>query len=291
MKLKFSNKVRRLLDMLIYKATNLINGKVYIGQTTKSLEERKAYHKRDAKRINTYFYRAINKYGWENFKWEILEDDISTREDLDDREKYYISLYDSFDNKEKGYNTQSGGCHFEVTEEEKRSRSERVKGEKNPMYGKPGTWLGKHFTEEHKKNLSKSLSGKKHPTTAGGNNPSARKVINLSTMEIFNCMKEACEKYDITANSLRNNIKGITKSCAGCKWEYYDENKEYKQNKDPLPIHQKKQIYVLELDQIFKTATAAAKAINCSSSLVSKVCKKAPLNEYGLAVGYHIKYV
>lgn len=49
--------------MLIYKATNNINGKIYIGQTTKTLEERKKYHKRDSKRIDNLFYRAIRKCG------------------------------------------------------------------------------------------------------------------------------------------------------------------------------------------------------------------------------------
>lgn len=49
--------------MLIYKATNKINGKIYIGQTHKSLEERKMCHKHDSKNIDTYFYRAIRKYG------------------------------------------------------------------------------------------------------------------------------------------------------------------------------------------------------------------------------------
>lgn len=43
------------------------------------------------------------------------------------------------------------------------------------MYGKPGTWLGKHFLEEHKKHLSESLTDKKRPTTTGGNNPAAKK--------------------------------------------------------------------------------------------------------------------
>ena len=43
--------------MLIYKATNLVNGKVYIGMTTKTLEHRAKVHKRDSQRLNTYFIR------------------------------------------------------------------------------------------------------------------------------------------------------------------------------------------------------------------------------------------
>ena len=55
--------------MVIYKATNNISNKVYIGQTQLSLEKRKARHAWDAKNKNNkfYFYNAINKYGEENF--------------------------------------------------------------------------------------------------------------------------------------------------------------------------------------------------------------------------------
>lgn len=105
--------------MIVYKATNKINGKVYIGITTHSLEHRKKIHIRDSKRIDTYFYRAIRKYGKDNFTWEVI-DRAESKEELSELEKYYIKLYDSFDNKEKGYNTTSGGYDsWELTEEER----------------------------------------------------------------------------------------------------------------------------------------------------------------------------
>ena len=52
----------------------MINGKIYIGLTTKTLEERVKYHERDSLRMDTYFYRAIKKYGFDSFKWEIIDD-------------------------------------------------------------------------------------------------------------------------------------------------------------------------------------------------------------------------
>lgn len=278
--------------MLIYKATNIINGKVYIGQTSKTLEERKKAHKKDSQRLDTYFYRAIRKYGWESFEWEVLQDSISTREELDQLEKYYIKLYDSFDNPEKGYNTQSGGHSFKVTKEECEKRSLRVRGEKNPMYGKPGTWLGKHFSQEHKANLSKALKNKPHLTTQGGNNPAARKIINLTTGETFDCIKDACSKYQISYNALYKNLINQSKTCCGCKWEYYDSNKHKNiAIKDNVSIRKpKKKIYILELDEVFPTAVAAAKAIGCDNSLVSKKCKTVPQGEYALVKNYHICY-
>ena len=79
--------------MIIYKATNKINGKVYIGQTEKTLEHRKEVHHRDSERMDTYFYRAIRKYGWENFEWEVIDDSATTREELNALEQYYIAKY------------------------------------------------------------------------------------------------------------------------------------------------------------------------------------------------------
>ena len=92
---------------LIYKYTNTVNGKVYIGQTTTKLEER---HKKHLSQLNdnTYFHRAINKYGIENFILEIIEENIPLSE-LDNREIYWIKYYDSYYTSNKGYNLTKGG--------------------------------------------------------------------------------------------------------------------------------------------------------------------------------------
>lgn len=94
--------------MIIYKATNTKNNKVYIGQTINTLEYRKSQHIRDCRRLNYYnnkFHNAIKKYGIEVFIWEIICE-CSSIEELNDKEKYYISYYDSVNN---GYNLKLGG--------------------------------------------------------------------------------------------------------------------------------------------------------------------------------------
>lgn len=279
--------------MLIYKATNKINGKIYIGQTTKSLEERKKRHKQDSKRIDTYFYRAIQKYGWENFSWEVVQDNIQSIDELDRLEQYYIAYYNCFDNPSVGYNTQSGGHHFKLTQEECEKRRQRVMGKNNPMYGKPGTWLGKHFSEEHKQHISEALSGKPRPAVSGDKNPSAKKIINLDTKEIFGCIKDAVKKYNISTNSLSRHLNGKTKTCCGCTWEFYDINKNYDsiQRNTKKYRNPKKQIYILELNKICKTATEAAKIIGCSNSLVSKRCKQISEEQFVKVKNYHIRYI
>ncbi len=94
---------------IIYKATNKVNQKVYIGQTSKSLEERKRGHVSAAARgENTLFYNALRKYGVENFTWEIIDFCIS-KEDACTKEKWWISFYSSFTNRNLGYNCSAGG--------------------------------------------------------------------------------------------------------------------------------------------------------------------------------------
>ena len=87
---------------IIYKITNKVNGKSYIGQTRYTIEFRWRQHQH--KKDNTYFHNAIHKYGIENFNIEILEEcDIK---DLNSREIFYIAKYDTFKN---GYNLTIGG--------------------------------------------------------------------------------------------------------------------------------------------------------------------------------------
>ena len=99
-----------MIDLIIYKATNKLNGKIYIGQTINTLEFRKDQHFRDArctKKKTTYFHNAIKKYGAENFAFEEI-DSANNLEELNQKERYWIKFYSS-NNKEFGYNLDSGG--------------------------------------------------------------------------------------------------------------------------------------------------------------------------------------
>lgn len=89
---------------IIYKHTNKINNKCYIGQTIHSLKSRCGKNGVGYKKC-TKFYRAILKYGWDNFTHEIIMNNL-TKIEADFWERYYISLYDSID---KGYNIETGG--------------------------------------------------------------------------------------------------------------------------------------------------------------------------------------
>lgn len=90
----------------IYCAHCIVTGKKYIGKTIQELEKRIKQHDKDRKRLDYLFYRAINKHGWNNFIWGILEEcEINF---LNKKEEYWISFYKT-NQSQYGYNTSSGG--------------------------------------------------------------------------------------------------------------------------------------------------------------------------------------
>lgn len=118
--------------MIVYKITNKIDGKCYIGKTIRTLEQRIKCHIRSSKTSKLMFHTALNKYGIDNFKYTILEICMSIKE-MNEKEIWYIKHFNSFG--ENGYNLTFGG-------------------DGNNYY------KGKKFTEEHKKKLSESNKGK-----------------------------------------------------------------------------------------------------------------------------------
>ena len=127
----------------IYKITNKINGKVYIGQTIRPVEYRFNRHMNDALNniLDTHFARAIRKYGIGPDIWELqIIDNAQTQEELNQKERYWIKYYNSV---EDGYNETDaiskcgGNTYKSKTEEEMQVIKEKLRksklGNKNPM--------------------------------------------------------------------------------------------------------------------------------------------------------------
>ena len=109
----------------IYQIRNTISNKLYIGQTVKTLSQRKADHYcllRHNKHHSKELQNDWNFYGEENFLFELVEECSLT--ELDGRERYYIEIFNSY---YEGYNGNLGG-HFRVD----------YHGTNNPMYGMKG---------------------------------------------------------------------------------------------------------------------------------------------------------
>ena len=169
--------------MIIYRITNNVNGKIYIGQTKKALSQRIAEHiKGNAKGNKTPVHRALNKYGLESFTISVI-DEADTKEILNEKEIYWIKTLDC--KIPKGYNIANGGngvVGYKHTKKWKKNQSVRISGDNNPAK-QPGVGekisrtntgrkqsketcknmskasKGKSKSEDHKKNISKSLIG------------------------------------------------------------------------------------------------------------------------------------
>ena len=92
----------------VYLITNLVNNKKYVGITHNTIEHRFEEHiqKSRCKNGTWVLHRALRKYGVDNFKIELLEDNID-KEQIGEKETYYIYLYDTYNN---GYNITLGGA-------------------------------------------------------------------------------------------------------------------------------------------------------------------------------------
>jgi group I intron endonuclease len=167
----------------IYKATNLIDGKVYIGQTN-NLERRIREHRSHAVKDGGPFHEEIRHVGLHNFKFDILE---WCRSDVaDDRERFYIAQFRELLGSERVYNFCDGGLGGQTHD---------VSGMNNPSFGKV-------YSDEERADLSKKLKGRAKPEGFGEKISNALKgrpksreqvmkkshpisVVNMNTGEIL----------------------------------------------------------------------------------------------------------
>lgn len=148
------------MEGVIYKYTNKINGKVYIGQTIDEVK-RKSRHKSCVD--NNYFHSAIQKYGWDNFDYTVLErvyfEQDVIFDELDKLECKYIIDYKS-DDRQYGYNLTTGGHSGRSwNDDAKQKQSDKFKGK----HLSPDTEFktGHIMGDETRQKISESLIGNK----------------------------------------------------------------------------------------------------------------------------------
>lgn len=173
--------------MIIYKATNKINEKIYVGQTTRTLKERRKEHEQSA--IGGYtemvFGRALRKYGIENFEWEII-DTAETIEELNEKEIYWIDKLESLIDYGHGYNCNKGGRNGKHSEHTKKAIADAQRGELSHSYGKTGAL-----------------------------NPTSKKVIDLSTNIIYESAMECGRITGLPSSKISAVCRGDRGSTGG----------------------------------------------------------------------------
>lgn len=218
--------------MIIYKITNKINCKVYIGQTIQTLRERWLEH--CSKHSNCPAIKnAIKKYGKENFTVEQI-DVACDRDELDFKEEYWIEYYDCI--SPKGYNLKGGGNHPSLSEETKQKIGNSNKGVKRSQefrkrlsesmksYYRNGgkhSMQGRKLTPEERKKLSDAHKGK----YLGGNAYNAKRVMCVETGEIFECITAVERATGICSKNINAVVVGKRNRAGGFHWKYVDEVK------------------------------------------------------------------
>lgn len=236
---------------LIYKYTNKINNKVYIGQTSTTLDERAGCNGSNY-RGSPRFFAAIKKHSWDSFIPEII-DSVDSQDKANELEKYYIDKYNST-NDLFGYNISIGGdcasmndvAKSKISLKAKERYKDRTKnpmygkerssdtkklmsalhsGENNPMYG--STWneaqrsrsgtKGKklHLSDDQRRVLSERCS-------AMGKITGRRSVRCVEDDLCFDSIVEAADYYGVTKGTLCGHLKGESKTCKGKHFTYND---------------------------------------------------------------------
>jgi group I intron endonuclease len=222
--------------LFIYKHTNKINGKVYIGQTVQNPRIR--FLSGHGYKQNKHFKSAIEKYGWRNFEHEILRDNL-TIEEANKLEQHYINLYDST-NKEKGYNKQFGGSNYQLTEEKRKEYGDRMREMTKSHKGVP-------LSKEHKLKISESRKGKRvgkdHQfygrvlppeemerlrlanigRPSGVNKHVVQLDLNNNFIAEWDSAKKAGESLNIDFSTITKCCKGKRRTAGKFKWRYKDE--------------------------------------------------------------------
>ena len=214
------------------------SGKVYIGITGKKPEQR--WQHGNGYKKNPFFYNAIVKYKWENFKHEILMDNLSKSEAID-LEKFFIFLYKSKDNK-YGYNCTYGGdgvSGFKHTEDAKRKigiasslRKRSIETRKKISEAHKGKKGRKWTEEEYKIHSEKAKKQWQNPEykkymieqikikNKGKKPVTMKRVRCIETQEIFESVAQASKTYNIQACHISGCCKGKRKTCGNKHWEY-----------------------------------------------------------------------
>ena len=237
--------------MIIYKITNIINGKVYVGQTISTIAMRWKNHCSKSSRCLA-ISSAIEKYGRENFTIEQI-DQANSFDELNKKEGYWIAQCNSV--APNGYNLKTGGNQPRLCQESINKISKANMGMKawnegldksdprvasyvrygveTHAYGKVGYRKGSKHTDEAKKKISEIQLGrivseetKKKMSESRKNSPHLAKieksVLCLNNNTVYKSVSEAARQLSVGISNLCNVLKGKRRSVGGYKFVYVE---------------------------------------------------------------------
>ena len=219
----------------VYQHKNKINGKIYIGITSKDPEKRWGHNGCNYK-SSPHFYSAIQKYGWNNFEHNILFTKL-TKEQACLKEQELIKYFNSMDRR-FGYNSTSGGETFVMNEEIRQKISKAMMGNKNGLGHACSeekkrkiseAQKGRQFTEEHRRKLSEAAKRRHTPCSEETKKklsqayPNKRKVYCEELNKIFESVQECGRFIGAPATNISKVCGGRGKTVKGYHLKYYDD--------------------------------------------------------------------
>lgn len=291
------NKETNLYEGYIYCVTNKINGKIYIGQTRRDIETRWKDHIYgfESRKINTYLYSAMRKYGVENFKISTIEklqclnyEDLIFK--LNKAEVNYISLHNSM--QPHGYNMVKGGACAGNTFEEK------IVYQYDNMNNLVNTFISVNETSRQTGFDQADISNcclKKKVKTVGNyiftfeNNDFSKKALIKTIFDMYSLNGDFIKRYlnydDVYKDHHISELSNIRKSCEsknitayGYIWRYPSESREiiHKINDFHINTTKQKTVYQYTKDLIFvnefKSCKDAGTHLNLNSKKISAAC-------------------
>lgn len=281
---------------LIYKITNKINNKIYIGKTCRSIPIRWKEHCSKANQNDKfYLHNAIFKYGKENFIIEKI-DETNNEEIINQLEQYWINFYNS-NNREYGYNLTNGGegnCKYNWNEfRELWDNGYSIKEIAN-IYNCDRHTVGDSLKNYKNYSYEESLKRSSYMKKAIKQYDKNKNLINT-----YRSIKEAAIDNNCSEASISKCLKNKTYSTCGYFWTYENEQLpidiKLKEKKKTVQVNQ----YDLENNFIknFNSAADAAREINHNgninsiSSTIIQVCKGKRKTAYGYKWSYKINSV
>lgn len=208
------------------------NGKHYIGQTIKSLEQRKKCHKECSKNLNKtcYLYNAIRKFKMED-SFELIEiDSTNILEELNEMEKKYIIEYNSYYQNGCGYNMTHGGdgtIGYIFSDADKLKMSENIKKQKNTIEGKQKSSIAQKKRFENPEEIQKQCERMKKRNET---HPDMGKRISESQIKRFENNPELKQKMSEEKINYFKNPASREKLSEGQKKRFKNNPEERKKN-------------------------------------------------------------
>ena len=263
----------------IYKITNVLNNQCYIGQST-NIQIRWNQHLKTFKN-NEYphlkIYQAFKNYGIENFSFEVIEQ--CTMNDLDEREKYWIKYYNSYNS---GYNMTPGGTGGDV----KRYDAEKIQklwdeGYRvedikemigcsiSTIHSKLQGYKDFNYANSKLRNFNYAQQHKQNTQSVSLRTPIYQYELTGKYIREFNSVKEAAAIFNKQPDNISMVLSGKRKTAFGYFWSR--EKKDYMPS---IAAPNGKLVRHIPTNRIYPSINNAARENNTSVNIIKRSCEQ-----------------